>query len=88
VPNVVAPMLVFVSLNIGWMITEMAGLSFLGLGAQPPTPDWGTMLADGRAFMTVASHVAAVPGLTIFLAVLGFNTLGEGLREALDPRAR
>jgi len=87
-PNVVAPMLVFVSLNIGWMITEMAGLSFLGLGAQPPTPDWGTMLADGRGFITVASHVATVPGLTVFLAVLGLNTLGEGLREVLDPRTR
>jgi peptide/nickel transport system permease protein len=87
-PNVVAAMLVFVSLNIGWMITETAGLSFLGLGAQPPTPDWGTMLADGRGFITVASHVATVPGLTIFLSVLGFNTLGEGLREVLDPRSR
>ena len=87
-PNVVAPMLVFVSLNIGWMITEMAGLSFLGLGAQPPTPDWGTMLADGRGFITVASHVATVPGVTVFLAVLGLNILGEGLREVLDPRTR
>jgi peptide/nickel transport system permease protein len=87
-PNVLAPMLVFVSLNIGWMVTETAGLSFLGLGAQPPTPDWGTMLADGRGFITVASHVAAAPGLTIFLSVLGFNTLGEGLREAFDPRSR
>ena len=87
-PNILAPMLVFVSLNIGWMITETAGLSFLGLGAQPPTPDWGTMLADGRGFITIASHVAAAPGLTIFLSVLGFNTLGEGLREVLDPRSR
>ena len=87
-PNILAPMLVFVSLNIGWMITETAGLSFLGLGAQPPTPDWGTMLADGRGFITVASHVATAPGLTIFLSVLGFNTLGEGLREVLDPRSR
>jgi len=87
-PNILAPMLVFVSLNIGWMVTETAGLSFLGLGAQPPTPDWGTMLADGRSFITIASHVAAAPGLTIFLSVLGFNTLGEGLREVLDPRSR
>jgi peptide/nickel transport system ATP-binding protein/peptide/nickel transport system permease protein len=87
-PNILAPMLVFVSLNIGWMVTETAGLSFLGLGAQPPTPDWGTMLADGRGFITIAPHVAAAPGLTIFLSVLGFNTLGEGLREVLDPRSR
>ena len=87
-PNIVAPMVVFVSLNIGWMITETAGLSFIGLGAQPPTPDWGAMLADGRAFITVASHVATAPGLAIFLVVLGLNVLGEGLREILDPRAR
>ncbi len=86
-PNIVAPIVVFVSLNIGWMITETAGLSFIGLGAQPPTPDWGAMLADGRAFITVASHVATVPGLAIFLVVLGLNVLGEGLREILDPRS-
>jgi peptide/nickel transport system permease protein len=86
--NIVAPILVFVSMNIGVMITEMAGLSFIGLGAQPPTADWGTMLADGRQFITVASHVAAVPGLAIFILVLGFNLVGEGLRDALDPRVR
>lgn len=86
-PNIVAPMVVFVSLNIGWMITETAGLSFIGLGAQPPTADWGTMLADGRAFITVATHVATAPGLAIFLLVLGLNLLGEGLREALDPQS-
>ncbi len=87
-PNIVAPMVVFVSLNIGWMITETAGLSFIGLGAQPPTPDWGTMLADGRTVITVAPHVATGPGVMIFLAVLALNVLGEGLREVLDPRAR
>jgi len=87
-PNIVAPIVVFVSLNIGWMITETAGLSFIGLGAQPPTPDWGAMLADGRAFITVAAHVATVPGLAIFLSVLGLNVLGEGLREILDPRSK
>ncbi len=88
VPNIVAPMVVFLSLNIGWMITEMAGLSFIGLGAQPPTADWGTMLADGRAFITVAAHVATVPGLAIFALVLALNLLGDGLREALDPRSQ
>jgi peptide/nickel transport system permease protein len=86
-PNIIAPMVVFLSLNIGWMITEMAGLSFIGLGAQPPTADWGTMLADGRAFITVAAHVVTVPGLAIFVLVLALNLLGEGLREALDPRS-
>jgi peptide/nickel transport system permease protein len=86
-PNIIAPMVVFVSLNIGWMITETAGLSFIGLGAQPPTADWGTMLADGREFITVAGHVATAPGLAILVLVLGLNLLGEGLREALDPQS-
>lgn len=87
-PGIVAPILVFVSMNIGVMITETAGLSFIGLGAQPPTADWGTMLADGRQFVTVAGHVAAVPGLAIFVLVMGFNLIGDGLRDALDPRLR
>jgi peptide/nickel transport system permease protein len=87
-PGIVGPILVFVSMNIGVMITESAGLSFIGLGAQPPTADWGTMLADGRQFITVAAHVAAIPGLAIFILVLGCNLLGDGLRDALDPRLR
>jgi peptide/nickel transport system permease protein len=85
-PGIVGPILVFVSMNIGVMITESAGLSFIGLGAQPPTADWGTMLADGRQFITVAAHVAAIPGLAIFVLVLGCNLVGDGLRDALDPR--
>jgi len=88
VPNILAPVVVFASLNVGWMITETAGLSFIGLGAQPPTADWGTMLADGRAFITVAAHMAVIPGVAIFLLVLGLNLVGDGLREALDPRLR
>jgi len=87
-PGIAGPILVFVSLNIGVMITESAGLSFIGLGAQPPTADWGTMLADGRQFITVAPHVAAIPGLAIFVLVLGCNLVGEGLRDVLDPRLR
>jgi len=87
-PGIAGPILVFVSLNIGVMITESAGLSFIGLGAQPPTADWGTMLADGRQFITVAPHVAAIPGLAIFLLVLGCNLVGDGLRDVLDPRLR
>lgn len=85
-PNILAPILVFVSMNIGVMITETAGLSFIGLGAQPPTADWGTMLADGRQFITVAAHVAAIPGVALFLLVAGLNLVGDGLRDALDPR--
>ncbi len=87
-PGIVAPLLIFASMNVGMMIVETAGLSFIGLGAQPPTADWGTMLADGRQFITVAAHVAAVPGLAIFILVLGLNLVGDGLRDALDPRRR
>jgi peptide/nickel transport system permease protein len=87
-PGIVAPLLAFVSMNLGIMITESAGLSFIGLGAQPPTADWGTMLADGRQFITVAPHVAAIPGLAIFILVLGCNLVGDGLRDRLDPRLR
>ena len=87
-PNIVPALLAFVSMNIGWMITETAGLSFIGLGAQPPTADWGTMLADGRQFITVASHVATLPGLAILGLVLGLNLLSDCLRDALDPQLR
>ncbi len=76
------------TLNIGWMITAAAGLSFLGLGVQPPTADWGTMIAYGRQYIAVAPHVALLPGLAIFFTVLGFNLLGDGLRDALDPRLK
>ena len=83
-----APLIVAVTLNVGGMITALAGLSFLGLGVQPPTSDWGSMLSSSRQYMNVAPHVAALPGLAIFLAVLGFNLLGDGLRDALDPRLK
>lgn len=87
-PNVLPTAIVAASLNVGWMITETAGLSFIGLGAQPPTADWGTMLADGREVITVAYHVGAIPGVAILILVIGTNLLGEGLRDALDPRFR
>jgi peptide/nickel transport system permease protein len=87
-PNTVAPILILLSLNIGWMITETAGLSFLGLGAQPPTADWGSMLADGRQFITVNYHLTLVPGAMILILVLALNVLGDSLRDALDPRLR
>lgn len=76
------------SINVGWMITQTAALSFLGLGTQPPTPDWGAMLGQGKQYLTVAPHVATIPGLAIFMVVLGFNLLGDGVRDALDPRLR
>ncbi len=87
-PNIIAPILVLVSLNIGWMITETAGLSFVGLGAQPPTADWGSMLADGRRFILVAPHAITMPGVAIAALVFAFNSVGDGLRDALDPRLR
>ena len=86
--NCLAPLIVAVTLNVGGMITALAGLSFLGLGVQPPTSDWGSMLASSRQYINVAPHVAAFPGIAIFLTVLGFNLLGDGLRDALDPRLR
>src|SRR4029077_821675 len=86
--NCLAPVIVAVTLNVGGMITALAGLSFLGLGVQPPTSDWGSMLSSSRQYMNVAPHVAALPGLAIFLAVLGFNLLAEGRRVPLAPRLR
>jgi peptide/nickel transport system ATP-binding protein/peptide/nickel transport system permease protein len=84
-PSIAPPLLVFVTLNIGALVVETAGLSFIGLGAQPPTADWGTMLADGRQFMMTAPHVAAVPGVAVLALVWGLNMIGDGLRDMLDP---
>jgi peptide/nickel transport system permease protein len=86
--NCLAPLLVAATLDVGWMITAAAGLSFLGLGAQPPTAEWGVMLAEGRAFIRTAPHLSVLPGLAIFLVVLALNLVGDGLRDALDPRLR
>ncbi len=87
-PNILAPVLVLLTMRIATAILTAASLSFLGLGAQPPTPEWGAMLSDGREYMVLAPHVATFPGLAILLAVLGFNLFGDGLRDALDPRLR
>jgi ABC-type dipeptide/oligopeptide/nickel transport system permease subunit len=87
-PNAVAPLLVLCTLRIATAILTAASLSFLGLGAQPPTPEWGAMLSDGRAYLSIAPHVATTPGLAILITVLAFNLLGDGLRDALDPRLR
>ncbi|MBT9260114.1 MAG: ABC transporter permease [Clostridiales bacterium] len=85
-PNALSPLLVAATLDVGWMITAAAGLSFLGLGAQPPMAEWGVMLSDGRQFVRVAPHLTLVPGTAIFLVVLALNILGDALRDALDPR--
>lgn len=85
-PNVAPPVIVAATLNLSIVILVEAGLSFLGLGTQPPAPSWGGMISRGRQYMTIAPWLVVFPGLAIMLAVLGFNLLGDGLRETLDPR--
>lgn len=87
-PNTMAPVLVYGTLATGRTVIFAAGLSFLGLGVEPPTPEWGAMLADGRTVLSLAPHVSTIPGLAIFIVTLSFNVLGDGLRDALDPRLR
>lgn len=86
VPNVISPVVVLATLDMAYVILGTAGLSFLGLGAQPPTPEWGAMLSGGRNYLLDAWWIVNFPGLAIMLAVLGFNLLGDGLRDVLDPR--
>ncbi|HYG85763.1 MAG TPA: ABC transporter permease subunit [Azospirillum sp.] len=87
-PGTLPSVIVYFSMRIGTSILTAASLSFIGLGAQPPSPEWGAMLADGRSYIGVADHVTFYPGLAIFLTVLAFNLLGDGLRDALDPKLR
>jgi peptide/nickel transport system permease protein len=87
-PNALPPLIIAATLDVGWMIMFAAGLSFLGLGAQPPVPEWGIMLSEGHKFIRTAPYASIVPGLAIFLVVLALNLLGDGLRDALDPRLR
>jgi peptide/nickel transport system permease protein len=87
-PNALAPLIVLASLGMGNAILAEAALSFLGLGIQPPEPSWGSMLSLGMQFLRDASFLSTSPGLAIFITVLGFNLLGDGLRDALDPRLR
>jgi ABC-type dipeptide/oligopeptide/nickel transport system permease subunit len=83
-PNGLAPIIVQATLLIGDAVLISSGLGFLGLGVQPPTPEWGAMLSDGRGYLATAPHIATFPGLAIFLMVIGFNLMGDGLRDALD----
>ena len=85
-PNIAAPLIVQATIGIAFGIIIEAGLSFLGVGVQPPTPSWGSMLNTAKNFMTQAPWMSIFPGSAIFLVVLGFNLLGDGLRDALDPR--
>ncbi len=87
-PNVMAPLIVQISVSLSLAILSESALSFLGLGTQPPTPSWGNMLSEGRQFMEIAPWNAIFPGMAIMIVVLGFNLLGDGLRDLLDPRLR
>lgn len=87
-PNSLAPVIVQATLGVGEAILSSAALSFLGLGAQPPTPEWGLMIASSREFVTSAWWIVTLPGLATLLAVLGFNLFGDGLRDVLDPRLK
>jgi ABC-type dipeptide/oligopeptide/nickel transport system permease subunit len=83
-----APLLVQTTVSMAAAVLAEAGLSFLGLGAQPPTPSWGQMLSVAQGYISLAPWLAYWPGLAIFLAVMGFNLVGDGVREALDPRLK
>jgi peptide/nickel transport system permease protein len=87
-PNVLPPVIVLITLEMGRLLLAISGLSFLGLGAQPPTPEWGAMLNAGRRLLQRAPELMIYPGLAISLAVMGFNLLGDGLRDALDPHLK
>lgn len=87
-PNILAPLIVEATFGMGGAIVGEAGLSFLGFGVQPPTPSWGSMLNEGRHYLLLAPHMTTFPGLAIMAVVLGFNFLGDGLRDIMDPRLK
>jgi ABC-type dipeptide/oligopeptide/nickel transport systems, permease components len=87
-PNLANLLLVQATINFSLGVLAEAGLSYVGLGAQPPTPSWGRMLAEAQTLVSIAPHVAIFPGVAIVLTVLGLNLMGDGLRDALDPRLR
>lgn len=87
-PNCIAPNLVLATMNLGSAIMTEAGLSFLGMGINPPTPSWGAMVSEGYKYLTTAPHVAIIPGIFIILTVWSFNVCGDALRDAIDPRLR
>ncbi len=87
-PNTVSPIIVKMSLDMGFAILTVAGLGFIGIGVRPPTPEWGTLLSISRSYMPDFWWTAMAPGMAMFVAVFGFNLLGDGLRDVLDPKAR
>ena len=88
VMNALAPIIVQATLGLAGAILSIAGLSFLGLGIQPPTPEWGAMLSNARTYIRDAWHVTVMPGLGIMLTILSLNLMGDGLRDALDPKLK
>lgn len=88
IPNILTPLLVKASMDIGFAVLTLASLGFIGLGSQPPTPDWGKMISDGRRFLPESWWISAFPGMAIFMTVFAFNILGDGIRDVFDPRAR
>ena len=87
-PNIISPIIVKMSLDMGFAILTVASLGFVGIGVKPPTPEWGSLLSLARGYMPDYWWTAIFPGVAIFLAVFGFNLLGDGLRDVLDPKAR
>ena len=88
IPNAIAPVLVSYTMSMGHAVLSGAGLSFIGLGVQPPIPEWGAMIAEGRSYMRSQPQLALIPGICVIITVLAFNMLGDGLRDALDPRLK
>jgi len=88
IPNAAGPIIVQATMSISMLILQAAGLSFLGMGVQPPRPEWGAMLNEAREFMRVAPHMMIFPGIAIVLSALSFNLVGDGLRDALDPKLK
>ena len=84
-PNAFAPIIVFATMRMATAILSTASLSYLGLGAQPPAPEWGAMISQGQDYMWTSPHLTIVPGIAIMLTVFAFNVVGDGLRDALDP---
>jgi ABC-type dipeptide/oligopeptide/nickel transport system permease subunit len=87
-PNIISPAIVGTTMSVGGTITQAAGLSFIGLGIQPPTPEWGAMLSDGRNYILTNPHFLIFPGLMIGIVVLCINLFGDGLRDAMDPKLK
>jgi len=88
VPNCIAPLLVMITMMLGGVVLAEAGLSFLGIGITPPTPAWGSMVNDGRQYLLTLPILSFAPGVALMLLVFAFNMVGDGLRDALDPRLR